>query len=250
MAPHVSHHRVDTKTQFCVPVPDGVSSRHAAFTRLAMVSMATLRTTTARLGDRVGVIGLGLVGNLAAQLAGIAGMSTLAIDLIPWRCDLARECGIDGVVCSPGDDVLTRDYQLVIEATGTVGGAQTGMRLVRRNGELSLVGSQWGEGSQTGDTLRFLGTIFEEYVHIRSGWEWQIPVLDTPFGPASASHSARSILDWIARDRLVLDPLLSLEADPREAQGTYESIVSRKDEILGVIFDWSNIADEYPRTTQ
>ena len=238
-APHVSTFRADTRTQLCVPVPDGVPTRHAAFARLAMVSMATLRTTTARLGDRAAVVGLGLVGNLAAQLCQIGGMSTLGIDLIGWRCDLARQCGIRNVVQSPGDDVLTRQYQLVIEATGTVGGTMTGTRLVQRHGELSLVGSQWGEGTQTVDTLRLLGMIFEEYIHIRSGWEWQLPTLNTPFGPSSVAHNARAILDWIADGRLVLDPLISLEADPRDAQATYERIVSDRDSVLGVFWDWT-----------
>ncbi len=241
MAPHISHYRLNVRTQLCVAVPDGVAPRHAAFARLAMVSMATLRTTTARLGDRVAVVGLGLVGNLAAQLSQIGGMSTLAIDLIGWRCDLARNCGIRGVVQSPSDDQLTRDHQLVIEATGTVGGAMTGTKLVQRHGELSLVGSQWGEGTQTVDTLRLLGTIFEQYIHIRSGWEWQLPTLDTPFGPSSVAHNARAILDWIADDRLVLDPLITLDADPRDAQTTYERIVTDRDSVLGVLWDWTKL---------
>ncbi|HEV2527420.1 MAG TPA: hypothetical protein VGT61_03085 [Thermomicrobiales bacterium] len=241
MAQHVSHFRLNTRTQLCVAVPDGVAPRHAAFVRLAMVSMATLRTTTARLGDRAAVVGLGLVGNLAAQLCQIGGMSTLAIDLIGWRCDLARQCGIQGVVQSPGDDVLTRDYQLVIEATGTVGGAMTGTKLVQRHGELSLVGAQWGEGTQTVDTLRLLGTIFEQYIHIRSGWEWQLPTLDTPFGPSSVAHNARAILEWIADNRLVLDPLISMDADPRDAQATYERIVTDRESVLGVLWDWTRL---------
>lgn len=241
MASHVSHYRLDTRLQLCVAVPDGVSAQQAVFTRLAMVSMATLRTSTARLGDQAAVIGLGLVGNLAAQLCQIAGLSTLAIDVITWRCDLARQCGIVGVKQSPRDNELSRDYQLVIEATGTAAGAMTGTKLVQRHGELSLVGSQWGKGSQTGDTLRLLGTIFEQYVHIRSGWEWQLPILDTPYGPSSVSHNARSILDWIAEERLVLGPLLSTVADPRQAQTTYESIVEHKDSVLGVVYDWSRL---------
>jgi 2-desacetyl-2-hydroxyethyl bacteriochlorophyllide A dehydrogenase len=238
MASHASHARINTATSLCVRVPDGLESHIAVFTRLAMVSMSTLRTSTARLGDHAAVVGLGLVGNLAAQLCQIAGFVTTGIDLIQWRCDLARECGIQRVLQSPGDDQLQAVNQLVIEATGSTGGAMTGVKLTGRHGELSLVGSQWGVGSQNTDTLRFLGTIFENYIHIRSGWEWQLPVLPTTFGPSSLVHNAESILHWLNSGELRVEPMLSHRVRPSDANTVYGEMVKNKDRYLGVVFEW------------
>lgn len=238
MTRHVSHARIDTATTLCVRVPDGVPSHLAVFTRLAMVSMSTLRTATARLGDHAAVVGLGLVGNLAAQLCQIAGFTTTGIDLIPWRCDLARACGIANVLQAPGDDELDAVNQLVIEATGTVPGAMTGVKLVQRHGELSLVGSQWGVGTQNTDALRFLGTIFEQYVHIRSGWEWQLPILPNTTSVSSLTHNAGAILGWLEQDRLAVEPLLSHRVQPEHANEVYSEMVANKDRYLGVVFDW------------
>jgi threonine dehydrogenase-like Zn-dependent dehydrogenase len=220
-------------------VPDTLEPHIAVFTRLAMVSMSTLRTSTARLGDRAAVVGLGLVGNLAAQLCQIAGLTTLGVDLIRWRCDLARECGIGTVLESPSDDELHAEHQLVIEATGSASGAITGMKLTQRHGELSLVGSQWGVGSQNSDLLRVLGTIFEQYIHIRSGWEWQLPILPTSFGPNSLTLNAKAILEWLANGRLSVEPMLSHRVSPADANDVYAAMVSNKDSYLGVVFDWS-----------
>lgn len=239
MANHASHARIDTATQLCVRAPEDLPAHLAVFTRLAMVSMSTLRTSTARLGDRAAVVGLGMVGNLAAQLCQIAGMPTTGIDVIDWRCDLATSCGVETVLRSPGEDVLRPEHALVIEATGSEGGAKTGMRLVQPHGELSLVGSQWGKGGQDMDALRFLGSIFEQYVHIRSGWEWQLPTLPTSFGPSSLTHSAGAILRWIADGRLQVEPLLSHRVAPEDASTVYGEMVSNKDRYLGVVFDWS-----------
>lgn len=238
MASHVSHARVDTESSLCVRVPASVASHIAVFTRLAMVSMSTLRTSTARLGDHAAVVGLGLVGNLASQLCQIAGFETTAIDLIEWRCDLARECGIRNVLQAPSDDALAPENQLVIEATGSVGGAMAGVKLTQRHGELSLVGSQWGEGTQNTDALRFLGTIFERYIHIRSGWEWQLPVLPTTFGPSSLVHNCESILRWLETRQIVVEPMLSHRVSPDLADSVYSEMVSNKDRYLGVVFDW------------
>ncbi|MGN6484143.1 MAG: alcohol dehydrogenase catalytic domain-containing protein, partial [Thermomicrobiales bacterium] len=123
MAKHVSHARLNTARDLVERVPDGLAPEKAVFARLAMVSMSTFRTSPARMGDKVAVVGLGLVGNLAAQLAQIGGMETLAIDIIPWRTELATTCGIEHVLLAPDDDQLHRDHALVIEATGTAAGA-------------------------------------------------------------------------------------------------------------------------------
>jgi 2-desacetyl-2-hydroxyethyl bacteriochlorophyllide A dehydrogenase len=239
MAKHVSHARLDITRDLVERVPDGLAPEMAVFARLAMVSMSTFRTSPARMGDKVAVVGLGLVGNLAAQLAQIGGMETTAMDIIPWRTELATACGIEHVLLAPDDDQLHRDHALVIEATGTAAGAMTGMKLVQRHGELSLVGSQWGKGSHSTDTLRLLGTIFEEYVHIRSGWEWQIPTLDTPFGPNAIALNARAILRWLAQGRLVVEPLRSHILPPANPNDAYQRVVTAKDSTLGVVFDWT-----------
>lgn len=242
MAKHVSHARLDITRDLVERVPDGLAPEMAVFARLAMVSMSTFRTSPARMGDKVAVVGLGLVGNLAAQLAQIGGMETTAMDIIPWRTELATACGIEHVLLAPDDDQLHRDHALVIEATGTAAGAMTGMKLVQRHGELSLVGSQWGKGSHSTDTLRLLGTIFEEYVHIRSGWEWQIPTLDTPFGPNAIALNARAILRWLAQGRLVVEPLRSHILPPANPNDAYQRVVTAKDSTLGVVFDWTALS--------
>lgn len=238
MSRHTSHARIDTADSLCVLVPASLPSHIAVFARLAMVSMSTLRTSTARLGDNAAVVGLGLVGNLAAQLCQIAGFATTGIDLIPWRCDLARECGIANVLQAPGEDELKPVNQVVIEATGTVPGAMTGVKLVQRHGELSLVGSQWGVGTQNTDALRFLGTIFEQYVHIRSGWEWQLPILPNSTSVSSLVHNAQSILGWLDSGRLQVEPMLSHLVRPEEANTVYGEMVANKDRYLGVVFNW------------
>src|SRR4029077_8200 len=52
------------------------------------------------LGDRVAVIGLGLLGQLTAQLLKAAGCSVLGVDLHPWGADLAKQLGTDAVAAS------------------------------------------------------------------------------------------------------------------------------------------------------
>jgi predicted dehydrogenase/threonine dehydrogenase-like Zn-dependent dehydrogenase len=81
-------------------VPGEVSFEDACFATLGSIAMNAVRIAQIGLGDRVAVIGLGLVGQLVAQLARLQGAVVIATDLKQDRLDLAAKLGahhpIDG----------------------------------------------------------------------------------------------------------------------------------------------------------
>src|SRR6188768_1805732 len=97
MGNHATISRVDSRSMLCVPVPEGLSDEEAVVVRLATVSMTTLITTPTRPGENVAVVGLGLVGNLAAQVFQACGYQVHAFDLSPRRREIAQACGIASV---------------------------------------------------------------------------------------------------------------------------------------------------------
>jgi threonine dehydrogenase-like Zn-dependent dehydrogenase len=98
MGNHASLVKVDVASRVCVKVPPGLPIERAVFARLLTVPMASVRTAGARAGDRTAVTGLGLVGNLGAQLLQACGMPVTAADPIVARRELARKCGIESVI--------------------------------------------------------------------------------------------------------------------------------------------------------
>ena len=74
-------------------VPDEVSFDQAAFATLGSIALNAVRIAQIGLGDRVVVLGLGLVGQLVAQLARLQGGVVIASDLRPDRIELARTLG-------------------------------------------------------------------------------------------------------------------------------------------------------------
>lgn len=78
-----------------VPVPEGVSPKHATFATLGSIALHAVRIAGIGLGETVAVIGLGIVGQLVAQLARLQGASVVAIDLKPNRIQLAARLGAD-----------------------------------------------------------------------------------------------------------------------------------------------------------
>lgn len=77
--PHVSHALAN---RLRLPIPDGIDRRHSPLVGMALVAMTALCVGNIELGDRVVVIGLGLVGNLTAQIMKLAGRQVTGLDLI------------------------------------------------------------------------------------------------------------------------------------------------------------------------
>jgi predicted dehydrogenase/threonine dehydrogenase-like Zn-dependent dehydrogenase len=77
------------------PIPDDVSDDEACFGTLASIAMAGVRNLAPQLGDVVVVLGVGLVGQLAAQLLTLSGARVIAIDVDAQRLALAKTNGAE-----------------------------------------------------------------------------------------------------------------------------------------------------------
>ncbi|MEZ5385010.1 MAG: bi-domain-containing oxidoreductase [Prosthecobacter sp.] len=80
------------------PVPENVEDWQAAYTTLASISMQAVRQAEVRLGDRVMVMGQGLVGLLATSLLKASGARVVAVDFVASRLQAAQAMGAERVV--------------------------------------------------------------------------------------------------------------------------------------------------------
>ncbi len=79
-------------------LPGHVDFESAAFTTLGSIALHGFRLTEAQLGESVGVIGLGLLGQLAVMVASAAGCRVFCVDLDETRVNLANELGATAVL--------------------------------------------------------------------------------------------------------------------------------------------------------
>lgn len=107
----------------CVPknlvarIPDNVSDDEAAFTVIGSIGLQGIRLLNPQLGETVVVVGLGLIGLVAAELLRANGCRVIGIDFDRQKVDMAVEKGIIGVNPSDGTDPV----KFVMEQTGSVG---------------------------------------------------------------------------------------------------------------------------------
>jgi polar amino acid transport system substrate-binding protein len=72
-------------------IPDNVSYEEAAFTTLGAIAMQGVRQSDVRLGEKVCVIGLGLLGQITCQLLRANGCQVLGIDISESLVNLAAK---------------------------------------------------------------------------------------------------------------------------------------------------------------
>ena len=85
---------VSVPRTLCARVPESVAAEDAAYATVAAIALHGVRLAGLGLGDVVAVVGLGLVGQLAAELAAAAGCVVLGCDPDERRVRLAQETGI------------------------------------------------------------------------------------------------------------------------------------------------------------
>jgi 2-desacetyl-2-hydroxyethyl bacteriochlorophyllide A dehydrogenase len=232
---------------FALQVPREVDGRRAVMTRMAGVAITALRSSTVQAGDRVIVIGLGLVGNMAAQLFQIAGARVLGLDVSAKRLEVARACGILEVFnATSGDPVeYVRNWsgdgqgaEVVVEAIGRSELVMQAVDMTRRFGETILLGSP--RARVQADVTPMLTRIHVLAIRMIGALEWTYPIEeDAERARFTIERNYKEILRWIIDGRLVVGPLVSHVLSPRRAQEAYDGLTNRKDEYTAVVFDWS-----------
>jgi 2-desacetyl-2-hydroxyethyl bacteriochlorophyllide A dehydrogenase len=230
--------------RFALPVPREADGRRAVFTRMAGVAITAIRSSSVAAGDQVVVIGLGLVGNFAAQLMRLAGADVLGVDLSPHRLEIAQRCGIRKVL-NPSEDNLAESVQdwtggkgarITVEAIGRSELVAQAVDLTRRHGEVILLGSP--RARVTMDVTPMLSRIHLLAIRMIGALEWTYPLDPTEGAHFSIRENYEQILRWILNEQLLVEPLISQVISPRECQQAYDGLLNRKDEYLGAIFDW------------
>lgn len=150
-AGYASHaHAVFVPKNLTVPIPDNVSFEDASYVTLGAIALQGVRIAEVQLGERIAVIGLGLLGQLTVQILKASGCQVIGIDLDPSKIALARELGAD-VAVSRSEDVegavaaftsaVGVDSVIITAATDSNDPIELAGDICRDRGIVSMVGA-------------------------------------------------------------------------------------------------------------
>jgi len=228
----------------CYPVPDGADHLHASMNTMVGISLQGVRKAELQLGQSVAVIGLGIIGNLAGQLARAAGTTcVVGIDPVGWRQDIAKQCGFD-FVCSSSEEakdlplskrVKNADgFDVVIEATGISEPIKQAFSITRRMGRVVLLGSTRG----LADGVDFYGAVHHRGLHIvgaHTGIRTTVDEIAPYFTPRTDSLVS---LEMLQSGRVDVAPLISDVIKPDDAPRAYERLIARDEQLMTIAIDW------------
>lgn len=81
-----------------LPLPEMLSDEEGTFGNLLGTALHAIRRAELQIGENVLVVGLGIVGQIAAQLARLSGARVMVWDTLPQRLELAKQLGADRAV--------------------------------------------------------------------------------------------------------------------------------------------------------
>ena len=105
---------VNVPKNLVAKVPDNVSQEEAAFTIIGSIGLQGIRLCNPTFGETIVVVGLGLIGLLAAQMLLANGCRVIGIDIDEQKCAMAARWGVITINPAKGDNPV----KSVMDITG------------------------------------------------------------------------------------------------------------------------------------
>ena len=223
-------------------IPDGISFDEAAFFALGTIALQGVRKAKVELGDSVVVLGQGLVGSLALQLAKLSGgLPVIGVDLYDYRLKIASNLGADYVI-NPSETDLEKEVleitrgkgaSVVFEATGMPEVIPTALRLVGDYGRVIILGSPRGESQ-----VNFYSEVHKKGVVVIGAHESRRPKYESFHGWWTQEDDTNLVLELLRRKRLLVKDLITLKMSFQNAREAYEKLMKSKERIMGIILTY------------
>jgi predicted dehydrogenase len=234
---HANHAEiVSVPINLCAKVPAGVPLETASLTAVASIALHAIRLADVRIGERVAVVGCGLVGQIAVRLLVAAGAEVVALDVDAARAERARAGGAEASFVV-GEDVVGRvrtatdgrgfDAVLVTAAASSPDPLVTAADLARDRGTLVLVGDVPVELPRSllyEKELAF--RVSRSYGPGRYDRAYEERGLDYPIGYVrwTEKRNMEAVLALQADDRIDLQDLVEEIVPVEDAAGAYERL--------------------------
>jgi predicted dehydrogenase len=241
-------------------VPEGVPFEHACFTTLGSIALNAVRIADISLGERVAVIGLGLVGQLIAQLARLQGGVVIATDLKADRVALASQLGADsGLVGGPEfaqqlsslTEGVGVDCVIIAAAAKSAAPCRLAVEICRDRGRIVDVGAvelsfPWYE-SYLKEIQVFMARAYGpgsyDASYERQGHDYPLPYVRW-----TEKRNMEEFLRLAAQKSLRLEGLITHRVPLEEAAKAYEIIMDPSQSSLAVLLNYPAAADTVSAT--
>ena len=236
-------HSIQKAAKLTVVGDDRIDSLDAAFVVIAAMGLQGVRKLRLELGESAMVIGLGLLGIFATQLAKIDGaIPVIVSDFDRTRRDLALKLGADHAFSPEEEDLAEKIRDLtngngpdgIVEVTGVAAALQDALTYVAWQGRISLLGCTRVSDAE----IDFYQFVHRRGVSLIGAHNFVRPKEDSYPGYWTNRDDYRVLLALIAAGRLRVRPIISEIVPPDYAPDIYNRLAEEEHPPLGIVFDW------------
>ncbi len=219
-------------------VPEGVDLLEASYIEIGIICLQGIRKAGIRPGDRVAVLGQGLIGQMATRLARAVGASPI-VALAMSRRRARSAVGAHGadtfVAIAEDPGALTAlGADIVIEAVGTSKAIVQAMGAVRPGGTVVLLGSS----RDLGRDLDWRDIAQQRRVRLVGAHISIMPAKDASPGSWTYAQEGRLFLELLRTGQLHVADLTTWRASPTACNQVYEVVAQGGADQVGIVFDW------------
>lgn len=234
-----------------VKVPRKCNLRDAASVTLGSIAMQGVRRADPRLGEKIAVIGLGLLGQITVQLLKAAGCQIIGFDLKDDRVEKGLELGLDYGYNPMGVDIHEKiryftnthgvDITIITASSSSDEIVQQAMEITRKKGRVVVVGDV-GLGLKRypfyKKEIDFL--ISCSYGPGRYDHRYEEQGLDYPYAYVrwTEKRNMEEFLRLVAEGSVDIQSIIEKEYDISDAPQAFKSLQSVEKKPLGVLLSY------------
>ncbi|MEV6350269.1 zinc-binding alcohol dehydrogenase [Actinoplanes sp. NPDC051851] len=241
--PHADWHLLDAADAVGGLLSPETTPEQAVFFILARVALGAVHDAEIHAGDVVVVMGLGVVGLLAAQQARLNGARVIAVDRYQVRTDAAERLGMETITATEGVDVAVALREMIgpdgadvaIEASGSYTGLNEAIRCLRVTGTVSTVASYHGDqgGLRLGEEYHRNRITLRSSMTVNGCPQREHPRWDKARLDATAQAQ-------ILRGQVSIDALITHRIPFEDAAEAYGLLNERPEETIKVVLTYDH----------
>jgi polar amino acid transport system substrate-binding protein len=243
----------------CVKLPPEVRFEQAAFTTLGSIALQGLRQADVRIGEIVGVIGLGLIGLLTVQLLKAAGCLVIGVDINSYALENGKKSGADYTIDSHLSEVnslvqsITHkngvDAVIITAATRSSELIELAGEISRKKGKVIVLGNVGMNIPRSVYYLKELDLKLScSYGPGRYDPTYEEYGLDYPFAYVrwTEKRNMEAFVQMIKEKKIDTGKIVTHRFRFENAQQAYDLITSKKEKFVGVLLEYDSQQEPKP----
>ncbi len=244
-----------------VKIPDGVSFEDASCATVGSIALQGVRQCDLRLGESVAVLGLGLLGMLAVQMAKASGCRVIGFDPNVERCKLALSLGADAAVSDGLEGAAIAftggrgvDAVLITAAAHSNEPVTVAGEIVRQKGKVvvtGLVGMDLPRDQYYKKEIDFKLSL--SYGPGRYDPVYEEGGVDYPYGYVrwTEQRNMQAFLDLVAMGKIQPAKLITHRFLFDDALSAYELLLGKtREPYLGIVLTYPQVDTTAPKMDQ